>query len=219
MLFKLIKTKKGFTLVETMIVVVVLAILSAVAVPMFINAYESQARKDCKNQVTVVEAQVKEAMAGMIDNGAAQYPRDPSTLEAVKGNGTWIAFSRVQDDHKAVYDGDDVDGNSDDEYDGKECFVLIKDQDIPGKIAFTISDLRGGYRPQNILDYNEGCKHGYYLKKKKLNEPKPIAFYNYLANAEIPVCPFADDENSQDYYYYIFEDGTVICSCPKCHED
>ena len=222
MFFKLLQSKKGFTLVEVMTVVIVLAILSAVAVPMFISAYNAQARKDCKNQCTVVSALVKEAMAGMIDNGAAQYPRDPSTLNPVKENGTRIDFSRVQSDHKAVYEADDITGNSDDEYDGKECFVLIKDQQIPGKIAFTISDLRGGYRPANILDYNEGCKQGYYLKKKKLDEPTPIAFYNYLANAEIPVCPFADYKDtdpSNNYYYYIFEDGTVICSCPECHEN
>ena len=217
MLSSILKSKKGYTFSELMTVIVILAILTAVAVPLFSSAHKSQMRNDCKNQCDVISAQVKQAMAGMIDNGAAQYKRAEGSLEPLKELGTWIDFSKVQADHKALYEADEVTGNADDEYDGKECFVLIKDQDIPGKIAFTISDLRGGYRPSNIIDYNEGCKQGYYLKKKRLNEPTPIAFYNYLANAEIPICPFADDDNPENYYYYIFEDGSVICSCPECH--
>ena len=212
MFFNIVKSKKGFTFVELMTVVVILGILSAVAVPMFISSYNAQARKDCKNQVTVIEAQVKEAMAGMIDNGAAQYKTDPVTGKTYLA----IDFSKPQSDHKAKYVADDIIGNSDDAYDNKDCFVLIKSQDIPGKIAFTMSDLRGGYRPSHINEYNEGCDQGYFLKKKRLEN---VEFYKYLANEEIPICPFSDPDKDEIYYYYIFEDGEVICSCPKCHEN
>lgn len=218
MLFKILKSKKGFTVSELMTVVTVMAILTAVAVPLFTSAYNGQMKKDCQSQCTVLEAQVKEGMYGMIDNGAAQYKRD-SALNVIKPETVWIDFSKVQSDHKEVYEADDIAGNSDDDYDGKECFVLIKDQGIAGELAFTMSDLRGGYRPNANQDYEVGCKSGYYLKKKKLEN---IPFYTYLANSEIPICPFADYEdkdNTNDYRYYIFEDGTVICSCPECHEE
>lgn len=214
MFFRIIKSQKAFTLVEVMMVVLIMGILSAVAIPAFVSGYKNQARDDCKNQRTVIEALVQEAMYGMIDNGAAQYKRD-SALNPVEPKTVWIDFNRsgLQDDHKEVYEDDGIVGNSDDEYDGKPCFVLIYDQQIPGEIAFTLGDLRGGYRPNSNQDYEEGCKNGYHLKKKKLADVK---FYKYLANQEIPVCPFEDKTN--DYYYYIFEDGTVLCSCPECHE-
>jgi prepilin-type N-terminal cleavage/methylation domain-containing protein len=214
MFFRILKSKKGFSLVELMTVVVILGILSAVAVPMFINAFDAQARKDCKNQVTVIEAQVKEAMTGMMDNGAAQYKTE--LVGGIENKYLWIDFSKIQDDHKAKYAADDVEGNSDDVYNNKQCFVLIKSQDIPGKIAFTLGDLRGGYRPQNLNEYKEGCDQGYFLKKKKLEN---VEFYKYLPNEEIPICPFSNPDKNEIYYYYIFDDGEVICSCPKCHKN
>ncbi len=217
MFFNIIRSKKGISFVEILVVVIVLGILTAVAVPIFSLTLDKQKIKDCQSQCTVIEAQVREAMYGMIDNGAAQYKRD-SALTPVVPKEVYINFSKVQSDHKTTYAADTIDGNGDDEYKNKECFVLIYDQQIPGKIAFTLGDLRGGYRPSNIPDYNDGCKQGYHLKKKKLENTK---FYEYLANVEIPVCPYADYKDSDttnNYFYYIFEDGTVLCSCPKCHE-
>lgn len=86
-----------------------------------------------------------------------------------------------------------------------------------GDDCFTLGALRGGYRPLTKeddpvegLDYKEGCEKGYWLKKKALADVK---FYTYLDNHEVPVCPFADKTNSQGYYYYVLEDGTVHCTC------
>ena len=206
MFFRLLKSKKGYTFVEVMTVVIILGILSAIAVPVFHSGYKAQAIKDCANQRTVLEAHVREAMTGMIDNGAAQYKRGTNDL--------WIDFSKVQSDHKATYEADDVTGNADDAYDGEECFVLIESQQIAGKIAFTLGDLRGGYRADANMEYNKGCELGYYLKKKKYENTE---FYKWLANQEILICPFSDPDDNEYYYYYIFEDGTVMCSCPECH--
>lgn len=208
MFFRLLESKKGYTFVEVMIVVLILGVLTAFAVPAFVTGYKAQAIKDCRNQRVIIEAHVKEALTGMIDNGAAQYKSGTNDL--------WIDFSKVQGDHKAIYTADDVTGNADDSYNGKECFVIIESQAIPGKIAFTLGDLRGGYRPDGNDEYNKGCAQGYYLKKKKY---KDTPFYIWFANQEIPVCPFNDPDNGENYYYYIFEDGSVLCSCPECHEN
>ncbi len=216
MLYSFLRSKKGYSFVEVLIVVIVLGILVAVGVPVFTSGYNTQAKKDCNNQRVVISSLVKEAMSGMIDNGRMQEK---------------INFAKLQSDHKTTYSGDGVTGNGDDDFVGKECFVLIEDQGIPGKIAFTIGDLRGGYfgqnewnstgmptkhgsyDPYNDEKYDLGCYEGYYLKKERLKDNK---FFWYLTNEEIPVCPFADSKN--DYHYYIFEDGTVLCDCPECND-
>ena len=46
-MFKFLKSKKGFTLVELMIVVVIMAILVAVAVPIFTAVIDNAQRKTC----------------------------------------------------------------------------------------------------------------------------------------------------------------------------
>ncbi len=218
MLYSFLLSKKGFSFVEVMIVVTVLGILVAVGVPVLHAGYEAQAKKDCNNQREIVSTAFKEVMTGMVDNGNTQEK---------------VLFEKIQSDHKEIYPGDGKTGNGDDEYVGKDCFVLIYDQGIPGKIAFTIGDIRGGYFDQNAWNsqggdfidaygnYNEfdtekyslGCERGYYLKKERLKDNK---FYMYLANEEIPVCPFAKSDD--EFHYYIFEDGTVLCSCDKCNE-
>ncbi len=204
MLYRFLLSKKGYTFVEVLTVVIVLGILTAVGVPIFSAGLKSQKIKDCNNQRIMVQSAVQQAMYGMIDNGRKQDKID---------------FSEVQSDHKTTYTADAIVDNGDDIYNEKPCFVLIQDQDIPGAIAFTLSDLRGGYRDLNTYpDYTDGCKKGgNYLKKQRLGSNK---FYVYLSNQEIPVCPFADYEDkddTNDYRYYIFEDGTCICSCPECH--
>lgn len=209
MLYSFLRSKKGYSFVEVLIVVIILGILVAVGVPVFTAGYRAQAIKDCNNQKTVISSLFSEAMTGMMDSGRPQDKVD---------------FSKVQSDHRTTYPGDGVDGTADDDYVGKDCFVLIQDQDIPGKIAFTIGDIRGGYRdlntyPDDSDGYKAGCDAGYYLKKKALKDEK---FYWHLSNEEIPVCPFADLDNNKtndDYRYYIFEDGTVMCSCPHCNEE
>lgn len=208
MLYRFLLSKKGYTFTEVLIVVAVLGILVAVGVPVFFSGITAQRQKDCANQRDVISTGFKEGLAGMIDNGRKQEKVD---------------FSRVQGDHKTTYLGDGVTGNGDDAYVGQECFPLIKDQDISGKIAFTIGDLRGGYRdynqyPDSADGYKDGCDAGYYLKKERLKDEK---YYKTLYNEEIPVCPFADFENTDtkdDYHYYIFADGTVLCDCPHCNE-
>ncbi len=67
-MFKLIKSKKGFTLVELMIVVVIMAILVAVAVPIFSAVTKNARTKTCHSNQREIQVQLNNAeMSDIID--------------------------------------------------------------------------------------------------------------------------------------------------------
>lgn len=201
---KILNNRKGFSLVELMVVVMVMGILVAVAVPTYVGVSKSRRLDDCTMNRTMISAVVQEGMNGMLDNGKKQ-PK--------------ILMQRVPDSHKITIPSDDTSFPS--EYRGRECFVLTdKGTSVPlgdGAVSvdvFTLGDLRGGYRGDIAEKYDVGCELGFYLKKESLED---AGFYQYLANSEIPQCAFEETDNA-DYYYYIFDDGSVLCNCPECLE-
>ena len=202
MLYRFLISKKGFTMMEILIVVLVLGILVAVAVPIFDASLKVQRRNDCRNQKLVIQTAVKQAMYGMIDNGKRQ---EEIAIAYWPDGGQPLKKQYNPNDTTLIL-------NIGSEYDYKYFTKLDE--------TLTLAKIRGGYRPDQNSDYKEGCKQGYYLKKKKY-ENNQTPFYVFLDNQEIPVCPFADYENndtSDDYYYCIFFDGTVCCTCPECNE-
>ena len=66
-MFKFMKSKKGFTLVELMIVVVIMAILVAVAVPIFSAVTKNARTKTCLANQREIQAQLNNnSMSGII---------------------------------------------------------------------------------------------------------------------------------------------------------
>ena len=66
-MFKLLKSKKGFTLVELMIVVVIMAILVAVAVPIFSAVTKNARIKTCAANRREIVSQVNGLLMGNVD--------------------------------------------------------------------------------------------------------------------------------------------------------
>lgn len=216
MLYRYLISKKGFTMMEMLIVVAVLGVLVGIAVPVFDASLKVQKRNDCRNQVLVIQTAVKQVMFGMIDNGKRQTEINIAS---------WPDGGEF---YKRQYNPNDenlkLNVSSEHNY---KYYTKLDD-------VLTIGKIRGGYRDINQYpDYRDGCSYDpvtntggtkYYLKKKALEN---IEFYKTLdleevdGEKQIPVCPFANYENDtteDDYFYCIFYDGTVCCTCPECNK-
>lgn len=82
------RTAKGFTLVEIMIVVAIIGILIAIAVPGFLRAREVSRRNSCQENQTKIDAALQQYVLENNLADLASYVND-GTEQADAGDTTW----------------------------------------------------------------------------------------------------------------------------------
>ena len=74
-----IQNKKGFTLVELVVVIAILAILAAIAIPVVTSVINSASKSSAASNASTIELAIKEAKADIIAKNTETYGSDINT--------------------------------------------------------------------------------------------------------------------------------------------
>ena len=88
---KMFRTKdEGFTLVELMVVVLIIGILVAIAIPVFNSASANAKKKACFSNQRTIEGAVQQWLANAINNSASDLDGDVGTSHPLVGADKFI---------------------------------------------------------------------------------------------------------------------------------
>ena len=108
--------KSGFTLVEIMIVVLIIGLLAAIAVPNFVKARKSAQRNACIDNLRQIEGACEQVkMNGDTPSAETLYGADNFIKVAPKCPSTKADYAIPEGDNRPVCPNPTVNGDGDDE--------------------------------------------------------------------------------------------------------